>query len=302
MTFELTLLHPDDAHEFAGLTYNRYKHYLKNENVRSSDFFSIGARIHGIPVGLALCEILSEEVTELKSLFVTQEHRIQGLATRLLKKVESEAKKQGCTTLLVLYLDNTGGKIIKQLLKSGGYSSPEFASLVCRSRSRGKIFNAPFLKKSLLPPSCETFLWKDLEPQERSFILEKQQETPWYPPILSPFSNEKEIEYLNSLGLRYRGEIAGWVITHRISHKTIRYTTSFVRQDLQQYGFTAPLLIEAIKIHIASPESYVATDASFVIPVQFESMITLAKKRILPYMEESWNLYKSYKDLADKVI
>ncbi len=299
MTIEFTLLHPNEAHEFAGLTYNRYKHFLKNEDTCSNNYFSIGARINGSPAGLALCEILSKETTELKSLFVTQEHREKGLASKLLRKAESEAQKQGCTTVLVLYLDNTGGKILEKLLKTGGYSPPEFSSLVCSSKRRGKILNAPFLKKSLLPPSCETFLWKDLKPQERNFILDKQQQTPWYPSILSPFRNEKEIEFLNSLGLRYRGEIAGWIITHRISHKTIRYTTSFVRQDLQQYGFTAPLLIEAIKIHIASPESYVATDASFVIPVQFESMITLAKKRILPYMEESWNLYKSYKDLSN---
>lgn len=184
-----------------------------------------------------------------------------------------------------------------QLLKAKSYSPPKFSGLVCKSRDRGKILNAPFLKKSLLPPSCEVFLWKDLPQAERAFIKDKQKQSPWYPEILSPFSNEADIEFLNSLGLRYRGEIAGWVITHRISKKTIRYTTSFVREDLQQYGFTAPLLIEAIKIHMTSPESFVATDASFIIPASFEGMIAFAQKRLIPYLEESFTLYKCTKEL-----
>ncbi|MBU0664140.1 MAG: hypothetical protein KJ990_06290 [Proteobacteria bacterium] len=116
---------------------------------------------------------------------------------------------------------------------------------------------------------------------ERDLIRERQKQSPWYAENLSPFSNEKVLEYHNNVGLRYRGEIDGWVITRRISKKTIRYTTSFVREDLQQYGFTAALLIEAIKIHMASPESYIATNASFIIPAQFSGMIAFARKRIL---------------------
>ncbi|MBU1140722.1 MAG: GNAT family N-acetyltransferase, partial [Proteobacteria bacterium] len=234
----------------------------------------------------------------LKSLFVLPQHRRQGVAGALLNMAEKEAKHRGCQKFIVLYQDQEPeSAAIANLLRAKAYSPPEFSGLVCKSRDRGRILNAPFLKKSLLPPSCEVFLWKDLPQAEKTFIRDRQRQTPWYPEILSPFSNETEIEYLNSLGLRYRGEIAGWVITHRISKKTIRYTTSFVREDLQQYGFTAPLLIEAIKTHMASPESFVATDASFLIPAQFSGMIAFARKRMIPYLEETFSLYKCTKTL-----
>ncbi len=298
MVLKINTLRAEEGLEFIGLTFDRYKYLVKHEEINRKTFYSIGARVDEKPIGLALCEIVSPEIAELRSIFVLPQYRQQGVARALLNKAESEGRQRGCSKLLVLYQDQgVDSEALAHLLKVNSYSPPEFSGLVCKSRDRGKILNAPFLKKSLLPPSCEVFLWKNLPQAERTFIKDRQKHSPWYPEILSPFSNEAEIEYLNSLGLRYRGEIAGWVITHRISKKTIRYTTSFVREDLQQYGFTAPLLIEAIKIHMASPESFVATDASFIIPASFEGMIAFAKKRMLPYLEESFTLYKCTKEL-----
>ncbi len=298
MTLEIHPLHADEGILFTGLTYNRYKHLVKYEKENRQGFYSIGAWINSTPAGLALCEQISPERTELRSIFVLPENREQGVGTSLLANAENEAVKRGCRIFDALFQDQgLDAEVMPRLLAGSGYSSPTFTALICRSLNQGKILTAPFLKKSLLPPSCELFFWKDISNQERAFIKNKQKQTPWYPELLSPFSNEQEIEYLNSLGLRYRGEIAGWVITHRISAKTIRYTTSFVREDLQQYGFAAPLLIEAIKIHLASPESATATDASFIIPAQFSGMITFAKKRMLPYMEETAKLYHCSKEL-----
>lgn len=298
MTLETRTLGGDEGILFTGLTYNRYKHLVKYEEANRDAFFSTGGWLDGIPAGLALCEQVSSEQIELRSLFVLPKYRNQGIATVLLASAEKEAIKRGCKTFSILFQDQgKGAEIMPHLLDRSGYSPPQFSALICRSLNQGKILTAPFLKKSLLPPSCELFLWRTLSRKERDIIKDKQKKTPWYPELLSPFSNEEEIEYLNSLGLRYRGEIAGWVITHRISKKTIRYTTSFVREDLQQYGFAAPLLIEAIKLHLSSPESTVATDASFIIPAQFGGMIAFAKKRMLPYMEEIANLYMCSKNL-----
>ncbi|MBU0947066.1 MAG: GNAT family N-acetyltransferase [Proteobacteria bacterium] len=298
MVLNISTLGGEEGVEFVGLTYNRYKHLVKYEEANRHVFYSIGARIDEKPVGLALVEQVSPEIAELRSLFVLPRSRRQGIGGALLRSSEEEAVQRGCRKFLVLYQEQKSEKeTMAHLLKANDYSPPEFSGLLCKSRDRGKILNAPFLKKSLLPPSCEIFLWKDLPQTERNFIINRQRQAPWYPEILSPFHNEAIIEHLNSLGLRYRGEIAGWVITHRISKKTIRYTTSFVREDLQQYGFTAPLLIEAIKIHMASPESFVATDASFIIPAQFSAMIAFARKRMLPYLEESLSLYKCTKEL-----
>lgn len=220
MRIDVHSLRTEESPEFTGLTYDRYKHLVKHGENNRQAFYSIGARIDNIPAGLALCELISPETVELKSLFVLPQYRRKGVAGALLNLAEREAKQRGCRTFAALYQDQGPCKDgIAHLLKASGYSEPAFSGLVCKSRNRGKILDAPFLKKSLLPPSCEVFLWKDLAPAEKEFIREKQKHTPWYPEILSPFSNETEIEYLNSLGLRYRGEIAGWVITHRISRK-----------------------------------------------------------------------------------
>jgi len=51
---------------------------------------------------------------------------------------------------------------------------------------------------------------------------------------------------------------------------------------------------------MSSKESFTATDASFIIPVEFKGMIAFAKKRMLPFMEEVLNIYKCSKALRIK--
>lgn len=82
---------------------------------------------------------------------------------------------------------------------------------------------APWLNKNYrFSPSFTFFPWQEITPEER-LNLQKQQETSlWIPDELSPFKHEENLEPLNSLGLRYEGEVVGWVITHRLSPDTIR--------------------------------------------------------------------------------
>jgi hypothetical protein len=42
------------------------------------------------------------------------------------------------------------------------------------------------------------------------------------------------MEPVNSLGLRFDGQIVEWIITHRIAPGTTRYTALFVHKELQK--------------------------------------------------------------------
>jgi GNAT superfamily N-acetyltransferase len=110
------------------------------------------------------------------------------------------------------------------------------------------IIQAPFLqKKYVLPSDMEIFLWQEITSKERLVIEQTQSVKSWIKEQLYPFKHEESFEPLNSLGLRYRGEVVGWVLTKRLDVDTIAYNCMFVRKDLQRMGRGIALFVEAIK-------------------------------------------------------
>ena len=65
----------------------------------------------------------------------------------------------------------------------------------------------------------------------------------------TPFTQEDKIEPLNSLGLRYKDKVIGWMINHRIAPDTIRYTQMYVHPDYQPLSRSILFLAKAIEIH-----------------------------------------------------
>jgi hypothetical protein len=140
----------------------------------------------------------------------------------------------------------------------------------------------------------------ELTNQERESIQEQQATSPWYPEILSPWSDEEIIEPLNSLGLRYKDQVVGWMITHRVAEDTIRYTKMFVRKDLQSLGRAISLLAKAIKLQLETMEDSKAVCTVFADNTE---MIRFVDKRLAPHlnsMRQSWGASKVFG--LDKVV
>ena len=102
------------------------------------------------------------------------------------------------------------------------------------------------------------------------------------------------MEPLNSLGLRYQGEVVGWLISHRIAPDTIRYTCSFTRQDLQKFGRHLGLMSEAIKLQYEAKIPYII----WTIPIHHRAMVEFTKKRISPYLIYLREIKESHKLIA----
>ncbi len=84
----------------------------------------------------------------------------------------------------------------------------------------------------------------------------------------------------------------GWVITHRLAPDTIRYTCSFVRQDLQKMGRIIPLYVKAIQLQAKAG----IPKGIWTVPFIYTSMVSFVQKRMAPYMisiEESKTSWKS---------
>jgi hypothetical protein len=71
----------------------------------------------------------------------------------------------------------------------------------------------------------------------------------------------------------------GWVINHRVSPETVRFTCSFMRKDLGRRGRILPLYTAALE----RLEATGCADCLFVTPVEFPNMVNFVKDRCAPW-------------------
>ncbi len=154
----------------------------------------------------------------------------------------------------LVYVSNATTPSLEYILNQCNWSTPQLRMLICSS-SRDCIKDAPWLKlENALPSSYKTFPWVKLTVEERKFMQKKQANSPWYPEILCPFQEEESIEPVSSLGLSHKGEVVGWIITHRVARDTVRYTKLFVKQELQKLGRAIPLIAKSIRLQLENME------------------------------------------------
>ena len=110
------------------------------------------------------------------------------------------------------------------------------------------------------------------------------------------FVEDTRLEPLNSLGLRYQGEVIGWTITHRIDSETIRYSVMFVEERFQRMGRGFSLLTQAVKRQIDSGIPYATAAVSNNNP----SMLHCVERYHKPYAMFISESRYSYRDLNNQ--
>lgn len=291
--YVLTCLNnPFSALAYQGFTYPLFRPKLKALQPKGS-IVAIAASVSGKPAGLALAEIRDDgKSAELLSLFVTASNRRQGIGSALLKALEQELSQRGCIKFEVVYITGQPTTVAwEHLLEKLGWTEPKLRTLVCKTETC-RLLDAPWMHKYKFPASYTIFPWMEITAKERQTIKETQQANPWIPDDLIPFNYEENLEPINSVGLRYQGQVVGWVITHRLTADTIRYTCAFVRQNLQKMGRFIPMCINTMNKQVDAKIPY----AIWTVPCLREDTVNFVKRRIEPYInsvEESRGASKS---------
>ena len=300
--YKLERLNIFTAWSYHALTFPSFQPLLYDLSPNSLNV-AIGAYNSEEPVGLALAIIMPEKgFAKVGSIFVKPSYRRQGIGTALLMRLEEELYQQrGCTKAKFVYAT---GKLtttaIEHLLQNCNWLSPEPEKLICKCNRT--MLNAPWLKKYTLPDSFTIFPWVEITPTERVALQKQQEIDPWIPESLMPLQYENDLEPLNSVGLRYEGQVVGWVITQRFLPHTICYSCSYIRPDLQKRGRIIPLYAEAIKRQAAKPE---IPNATWVVPFIHEPMVQFVKQRMANYMtyiEEFRSSFKLVEKTKDKLV
>lgn len=212
----------------------------------------------GGPVGLALVESAARadlgEPAQLFSLAVLPAHRGRRVGGALVAAAEELTRAAGEVELEGAYRTSwRSHAAVEALLAARGWSPPETRLVLARGET-GFARRLGLTPASELPAEAELFSWEELAESERNEILARQREDPWYPEILTPFQEEPRLEPTISVGLRFQGEVAGWMICHRVAFDTLQYSAFFVREDLRGRGLGRALLREAVRRRLADPD------------------------------------------------
>lgn len=177
------------------------------------------------------------------SFFVEFDSRSQGIGTQLLHYLETALIKLGCPEMFVKYRVSAWTDLaLEPILQKQNWQKPETEFVLVKT-SAAKLQSAPWVYKYRLPEQFTVFPWTQLTESEKVRILQRKK----YPEALSPFSDDPRLEPLNSVGLRYQGEVMGWAIAHRVAPDTIRYSSMFVEEPFQKLGRGFALLTEAVR-------------------------------------------------------
>jgi GNAT superfamily N-acetyltransferase len=273
------LLDAPEVARFVPLTFPALRGRL-GTGESNSNLFAVGAALLGEPVGLALAEIAPGGASaQLLSLFVVAPYRRRGLGTTLLAELEATLAQRGCIRMSAAYRDALPGLTgLEGVLRKRFWTPPQ-PDLHLFTFDRG-LLDASWIKQGTLPSDFILFAWNELTPRERAELEARQGTDSWHDESLSPFTEEERIDGNSSLGLRRNGQVVGWVVTHRLPAGPVRWSSLFVRRDLQGTGRAIPMLAESIRRHCAAHP-----DVPMICFVSPENtvMLRFAERRLVPY-------------------
>lgn len=214
---------------------------------------AISADFKGQPVGIALATAHTKvHTSHIHLLFVDERYRSEGLEKELLIHLTAELQKLGVTLSTYTYTtQDPYTQLIEKTFHDQHWNGPRPLLIECLFKR--KDFNPDWLHKVIeLKEGFQEFPWKNLTQAENKKLIYRAEQMS-IPSYVAPLERETDkIELGNSLGLRYKEEIIGWMITHRIIPDTIRYSALYLDDAFSHTRYWLKLLIDAIRIHIRS--------------------------------------------------
>lgn len=311
---EIRVLRPADAPAFAGLTFPAFRHLLglqpyvnalQDPTQPDSEVprtpFAFGALAGGAPAGLVLGSIPHDSRRErdrlrnpeLLSLFVGAAHRRQGLAGALLEAAESHLRERGERFVHGIYMTGQPSiAVLERMLAARGWSPPAFRFASARF-TQAKLCQAEWLRRLPKIKGYEMLPWHELREDETRQARARHQAQPWIPDSLRFWLFSPEMaDRATSLGIRYKGELVGWVLNHPYRDTgVLRFSAAFVRWDLARLGMALPAVARSVELMPAAGYSH----GTFVTPPHLEGMQAAIAKYVAPWADfvgESRGVYK----------
>lgn len=283
-------LNNNEAFFLSRMTFPSYVELLKN--VEDENTIAIQVVLNYKSIAMILCKEQKQNQWEILSVFTEKKYRNAGVATSLLSHTVEVLTSLDAKNIFVKYMTNKPNTaIINRLLDGAGFETMKKRQLDIQCSKM--ILQAPWIKTLYNPAKNFSIkLWHNLSKSEREDIKTSQQKNRWIPEYLVPFIYETGHEKQYSRALLYNDEVVGWSITHKLDSKTIRFTCSFIREDLQHYMQLMPLIIHTVEDIIKDGFEY----GIWAVKVEERKMIAFSSRQMVSY--SSWHGYSVSRTLT----
>jgi GNAT superfamily N-acetyltransferase len=285
-------LQPAEVSICASMTYPAYRHLLElrptvrlpaEAEQRPIEPLALVARVSEDPIALVVAELPArpeDGASELLSVFVAAEHRRQGIGTALVAAMEEALGARGAASVEAVYMTGKPSvAAMERIFEARGWESPALRTLTVKF-TLPEALSTPWYGRMGLPSGAEIFSWSDLTIAERERLRESNRRAPWIPNGLQPWRHDQiGFDPVSSVGLRYRGEVVGWVINHQVDPRTVRFTCSFMRKDLSRRARIVPLYSEALRRLSEAGCEF----CTFVTPTTYPGMLEFIRRHCVPY-------------------
>jgi GNAT superfamily N-acetyltransferase len=233
------------------------------------------------PVGLLIGQHDQNSRTgDILSFYIKPSHRRQRLGTSLVRGFETEVKRRGGTMLSINFTsEGLTSTPLQGFLQANYWDTPTCREFACKG-TVDQGFKMPWVKRVRKQDGeFRISSWCKASAAELSRIKSMKGSIP---PDLYPFSHHQCPEPITSILLTRKEDIAGWLVTHRISPDTIRYTHNYVLPELENRGLALAMMATAIR---AQHETGIR-NIIWTTPAHHARMVEFTQRRIFPYL--SW--------------
>ncbi len=215
-----------------------------------SPVIGAGATLDGHGIGVVLATAHTKiHIAYIHCLAIKDPFADENLVFSLLQMITQLLIEKGITFATFIYSpEDAISAILEKIFPQNQWQGPQPFSVECLFNA--KEFDPPWWYKNIeLEQGVEEFLFKNLTKEEQKNLWHRHEQLS-IPAFIFPFGHEKNlIEYKNSLGLRYKGKVVGWMITHRIEPDRIRYSLLYLEKDFAHTRYWLKLLIDSLRIH-----------------------------------------------------
>lgn len=281
---------------YALMTEPKYRLCLNGKDpndINTAQIFCIGLENNSKPIGLALIsfyEALNQ--AEIHTINIDKHYKNPKNLTFFLHQIENIIFSANECLLIYRFSDTDPmTEDIVPILDKQEWEGPKLKML--RYFYDAKTFNPPWYNRlPPLPPGYFEFFWPQIKKNELTQI--KMDGTQGhFTTHVSPMYDKDRIEPINSIGLRHKKQVIGWMICHRVAPDTIRYTAFYIKPEFTFRGYQIRLLADSIQKQQKSDVKWALFELSLEgTPV---SWINFVLKRLAPFAQATVEVYEAWK-------
>ncbi len=209
-----------------------------------------------LPLAVILAKFECEKCYCVNNFIVFYKVRNMGIGSALLNKMKSELKKKEYAKFYFkLVIKSKNLNYVLEFLKKRGFFKSKVLCKIYKKSASSIWEESKFVRYMLshrkinLSENFKIIRFKEIPNVTKKNAIKDA--TAGYPPVLSPFVNENNLEDANSLFILDRAEdkLVAWLTSFYAPGNCILYRSFFVNEEYKEYSFGKLLLKKAVEKH-----------------------------------------------------